>query len=180
MRWWFARDVNPVADTDFTEQRLVERVDHDLANGIGNVAKRIATLAERAGVEIDGRATPIDGVAGLDEDVLGALAAFDLRGATEAICAAVDALNRDLETTRPWELIRLATPANRRLEELLGRYLASLGVIAAAVRPIVPALAGRLESLVVEGPQVVQTRLAGHRAAESPRLPAEPAEPVGR
>ncbi len=180
VRWWFARDVNPVADTDFTEQRLVERVDHDLANGIGNVAKRIATLAERAGVEIDGRATPIDGVAGLDEDVLGALAAFDLRGATEAICAAVDALNRDLETTRPWELIRLATPANRRLEELLGRYLASLGVIAAAVRPIVPALAGRLESLLVEGPQVVQTRLAGHRAAESPRLPATPAEPVGR
>ena len=132
MRWWFARDVEPVADTDFTEQRLVERVDHDLANGIGNVAKRIATLAERAGVEIDGQATPIDGVAGLDEDVLGALAEFDLRGATEAICAAVDALNRDLETTRPWELIRLATPANRRLEELLARYLASVWVIAAA------------------------------------------------
>ena len=125
-------------------------------------------------------ATPIDGVAGIDEDVLGALAAFDLRGATEAICAAVDALNRDLETTRPWELIRLATPANRRLEELLGRYLASLGVIAAAVRPIVPALAGRVESLLVEGPQGVQTRLAGHSAPESPRLPAEPGRPVSR
>ena len=47
VRWWFARDVGPVVDTDFTERRLVERVDGDLANGVGNVANRIVTLAPR-------------------------------------------------------------------------------------------------------------------------------------
>ena len=171
VRWWFARDVGPVADTDFTEQRLVERVDQDLAKGIGNVANRIATLAQRAGVQAGGRCTPIDGVAGLDEDVLGALGDFDLRGATQAICAAVDALNRALEATRPWELFHLAAPANAHLDELLGRYLASVEVIAAAVRPIVPALARRLQALLVEGPQLVQPRLAMRVPDCSTRVP---------
>ena len=119
VRWWFARDVGPVVDTDFTELRLVERVDSDLANGVGNVATRIATLARRVDLTGDTSATPIDAVAGLDEDVLDALGAFNLRGATQAICTAVDALNRDLETTRPWELIHLAAPANAGLTRLL-------------------------------------------------------------
>jgi methionyl-tRNA synthetase len=160
LRWWFARDVGSVGDTDFTERRLVERADADLANGVGNVANRIATLAARAGVEAQTRATPIDAVAGLDEDVLGALADFDLRAATQAISAAVDALNRELEATRPWELIRLAAPANAQLADVLTRSLASLRVIAAAIRPIVPALAERLDTLLRDGPRVVQPRLA--------------------
>ena len=130
VRWWFARDVAPVADTDFTECRLIERVDDDLANGVGNVANRIVTLAARASVRHDPRATPIDAVAGLDDDVLAALADFDLRGATQAISAAVAALNRDLETTRPWELIRPGCSAGN-VDRLLGRHLASVSVIAA-------------------------------------------------
>ena len=166
LRWWFGRDVGPVKDTDFTEERLIERVDHDLANGIGNVANRIATLAARVGRDTRPRATPIDAVAGLDEDVLAAVANFDLRGATLAICAAVDALNRDLEATRPWELVRLAVPRNAGLDELLSRYLASVQVIATAIRPIVPELADRLDCLLRDGPQVVQSRLAEHRPAE--------------
>jgi methionyl-tRNA synthetase len=166
LRWWFARDVGPIVDTDFTEQRLVERVDSDLANGVGNVANRIATLAARAGLDTRRQATPIDAVAGLDEDVLAALGNFDLRGATQAICAAVDGLNRELESTRPWELLSLAAPANARLVELLSRYLASVRVIATAIRPIVPALAGRLDSVLRDGPQVVQSRLSERPPAE--------------
>jgi methionyl-tRNA synthetase len=165
LRWWFARDVAAIADTDFTEQRLVDRGNSDLANGVGNAAARVATLAHRVGVVVDPGATPIDAVAGLDEDVLAALAEFDLRGATEAIGAAVDALNRALEATRPWELVSRAAPANAQLTRLLTRYLASVRVVASAVRPIVPAFADRLESLLRDGPRVVQPRLAAPRPA---------------
>jgi methionyl-tRNA synthetase len=153
VRWWFARDVAPVVDTDFTEQRLVERANHDLANGIGNVARRITSLARRFRLPPDRAATPIDAVAGLDEDVLAALGGFDLRAATQAIIAAVDALNRELETTRPWQ-------PTAGVDQLVGRYLASLEVIAAAVRPVVPALADRLARLLDGADGVVQPRVA--------------------
>lgn len=43
LRWWFAREVNPVTDTDFTVDRLVARANEDLAGGVGNVANRIVT-----------------------------------------------------------------------------------------------------------------------------------------
>jgi methionyl-tRNA synthetase len=161
VRWWFARDVAPVVDTDFTEQRLVDRANHDLANGVGNVARRITTLARRCGVALARTATPIDAVAGLDEDVLAALVAFDLRGAAQAISAAVDALNRELETNRPWERIGESRRADADVARLLGRYLASLSAIAGALEPIVPALAARLRHLLADdhGAFVVQPRL---------------------
>lgn len=47
LRWWFARDVAQVADTDFTPERLVGRANEDLANGLGNVTSRVVTLVHR-------------------------------------------------------------------------------------------------------------------------------------
>ncbi|NIA25445.1 MAG: methionine--tRNA ligase, partial [Gammaproteobacteria bacterium] len=44
LRWWFAADVPRVGDADFTEQRLVDRVNQDLANGYGNLLSRITAL----------------------------------------------------------------------------------------------------------------------------------------
>jgi methionyl-tRNA synthetase len=185
LRWWLARDVAPVADTDFTERRLVDRANHDLAHGIGNVARRLTTLARRSGVAPDAAATPIDAVAGLDEDVLALLSAFDLRGATRAICAAVDALNRELETTRPWERIGASRTADAGVERLLGRYLASARVIADALEPIVPALSARLHRLLADGHAtlVVQPRLtvtgadgATSRDRHPTRLPGPPGD----
>jgi methionyl-tRNA synthetase len=171
VRWWFARDVSPVNDTDFTARRLVTRVDDDLANGVGNVAARVAALARRAGVTADSGATPIDGVAGLGEDVLAALASFELRGATQAIVGAVDALNRDLDTVRPWEQLTGGASPHAGLARLLRRYLASVAEIAAALRPIVPALAARVDASVGGDPVIVQPRLAAGGLGHAPRLP---------
>ena len=47
VRWWFARDVTAVADTDYTPERLIARANEDLANGLGNVTNRIVTLVHR-------------------------------------------------------------------------------------------------------------------------------------
>jgi methionyl-tRNA synthetase len=85
---------------------------------------------------------PLAVVAGLEADVADRLDRFDLTGATRAIAAAVTALNRDLEATRPWTLTG-RTDASA-LDLLLARHVASARCIARAARPIVPALAARL------------------------------------
>jgi methionyl-tRNA synthetase len=144
LRWWFARDVSPTTDTDFTVERLVGRANQDLANGLGNATKRIVTLVRRlrdGSVPADDSG-PLAAVAGLEDEVADRLDQFDLTGAARAIVAAVGVLNRDLETTRPWTLTAPAdAPA---LDRLLARHVASARCIARAARPIVPALAGRL------------------------------------
>ena len=144
LRWWFARDVSPTTDTDFTVERLVGRANQDLANGLGNVTKRIVTLVRRLrdGFVPTVDAGPLAAVSDLEDDVADRLDHFDLTGATRAIVAAVSALNRDLEATKPWTLT--GGTDTSALDQLLARHVASARCIARAARPIVPALAGRL------------------------------------
>ena len=157
LRWWFARDVGAVADTDFTERRLVERANDDLANTLGNLTNRIVTLVHRHRdcVVPDAEAAPLDAARCLAGTVERAIAAFDLRRAARAVVDAAIALNRELEATAPWVVAR--DPARvGELDGLLACHVASARLIAAAVAPIVPDLSARLR----------------HQLGTSARLPA--------
>ncbi len=141
LRWWFARDVAPVADTDYTVERLIARANADLANGLGNVTNRIVNLIHRlrGGIVPSVAAAPVPAVAKVEDDVAALIARFDLRGAASAISAAVAALNQDLEATKPWKLA-----GSDEVDAILARHVESARAIARAARPIVPDLAARL------------------------------------
>ncbi|MFC7593395.1 methionine--tRNA ligase [Nonomuraea antimicrobica] len=55
VRWWLLREVPRVGDADFTEARLAARADEDLANGLGNLVNRVATMVCRF---LDGHVPP--------------------------------------------------------------------------------------------------------------------------
>ena len=46
LRYFLARHISPFEDSDFTMERFKEAYNADLANGLGNLAARIMTLAE--------------------------------------------------------------------------------------------------------------------------------------
>ena len=141
LRWWFARDVSEVADTDFTTSRLVDRANDDLANGLGNTANRIATLVHR---HLGGRVADDESRgADLDDAVTAALTDFSLRDATRCLVEAVGALNADLEATEPWKVAKDAARTDE-LRAVLTRQLHRAAAIATAAEPIVPDLAARL------------------------------------
>lgn len=141
LRWWFARDVNPVVDTDFTVERLVARANEDLAGGVGNVVNRIVTLVHRY---LDSQ-TPPEAQASdaLRNAVIQALIEFDLQGATQIIVDAVARLNRDLEETKPWEVARQPHRLGE-LSNLLAHHLQDARQIAEALAPITPGLSEQL------------------------------------
>jgi len=116
LRWWLLRDVARAADADFTEQRLVARYNEDLANGVGNLASRVAALVDK----LRGGTVPSVDAGDLDPELaaragaLGAcvaerLAAFDFRSALGEVLAVVAAANRHVEAVRPWERARSET-----------------------------------------------------------------------
>jgi methionyl-tRNA synthetase len=150
LRWWFASDVSAVSDTDFTTERLVARANDDLANGLGNVVNRIVTLVHRhrGGVAPTLDVQPIEAVRHLTDEVCQAIANFDLNRASQLIRQGVADLNRELETSRPWELARREGTAGGQnpeaLDLLLARLIVTARVIASAAEPIIPRLATRI------------------------------------
>jgi methionyl-tRNA synthetase len=151
VRWWLLRDVARLGDTDFTAGRLVACANSDLANGLGNLQHRTLTLVHRY------RAGRIGGPAGaaplgaelagasqvLPQVIDDALARFDFRAATGAICAVVQAGNRLIETQRPWDLARREGQGDRaaatRLDELLGVLVTACRTLASELQPFIPA-----------------------------------------
>ena len=145
LRWWFARDVHPTIDTDFTLERLVQRANEDLAGGIGNLVNRIVTLLHRFrdGAVPSPDEAPLPVAARLCERVLDAIAEFDLRLAAQHVIHAVAELNRDLEATEPWKVGHHPHQTGE-FDRLLARHLRTAQEIAKALAPVLPDLSRRL------------------------------------
>lgn len=153
LRWWFARDVGEVADTDFTVDRLVTRANEDLAGGIGNVINRIVTLVHRyRSGYISGVESPaIGGFDGLAQRVRRYIRDFELRRAAQEVIDAVGLLNQDLERTQPWVLAKDASTTDE-LDRVLAHQIDAARAIADAVEPITPALAARARAQLTGKP----------------------------
>jgi methionyl-tRNA synthetase len=157
LRWWLCREVPRAGEVDFSVDGLIETTNRDLANGVGNLVQRTVTLAARAfGAEaIRTIATGDLAATGVSvrAQVHTALERYDIRAATEALVGLVDAANRYVEATRPWELLDDRDAAHAALAPLVH----ATRTIATELEPFVPELAGRVRQRVgVENEPVAQ------------------------
>lgn len=162
LRWWFAAEVPPIGDVDFTEQRLVDRVNQDLANGFGNLVNRIQTLIEKHRPGVIPTPPADDPLVGRLTDarssVHRALDRFDIRGAATEVSSLIGAANAYIQQHPPWEL------ASAGEWDEFDRVLGSLHHVTAAVAellgPFVPGVAAKAQAhLQGSGTGVVQPRL---------------------
>jgi methionyl-tRNA synthetase len=176
LRWWLLREVASLGDTDFTEERLRTRYHHDLANDLGNLINRTVSLIHKYRHGTVGDQTPTVNVgsdlihlcAGLPTNIDRALAAFDLRAATDAIWVVVAAANRLVEAERPWELARREQAgddvAGERLDAVLTRLITSCRTLTHELTPLLPTGSAKLATQLGKGrlvatPQPVFPRL---------------------
>ncbi len=165
LRWWLARDVPRLGDTDFTTERLVARANEDLANGLGNLVNRTVTLlARRREGRVPAVAPDADVVtllAGLDGRVADALARFDLRSAAAGIGEVVAGANRYIQHQRPWDL------DGEEFDAVLASLVVLLRAVADHIAPFTPTLAAATHRQLGDGsrqlppPAVIFPRLAG-------------------
>jgi len=157
LRYFLMREVVYGLDGDFSEERLVERYNAELANDLGNLSSRVLTMAARyfqgeitatpgaGGEEIDRalceafRAAPAR--AGAMEDEL----AFN-RG-LDAVWQALDAANKYIVATAPFTLAKDPDKLPR-VAQILANLLEGLRVIAATLEPFMPRRAAKLLDLL--------------------------------
>jgi len=145
-------------DLEYTERRLVERYNTDLANGLGNLLNRTLTMVGRYrdGVIPDpgdpaapDAANLPEVAAGVGASVAAAMAAYDHRSAVAAIWELVRRANAYIEESAPWKLA--AADEAARLDIVLHTVAESLRVIALELRPFLPTTAARIVAQLAPG-----------------------------
>jgi methionyl-tRNA synthetase len=174
VRWWLLREVPRVGDADFTLDRLVNRANDELANGLGNLVNRSVAMIHRyrSGHAPATRASAPDAEA-LDRAIEQApalidvaLADFDFRRATAAVWDIVDEANRYINHIHPWDLARTERTGNqhtsRDLNTVLATLLRTCQTIGEHLTPFLPDAATRITQQC--------TSLDGQLPAPSPLL----------
>ncbi len=153
LRYFVMREVVYGLDGDFSEERLTERYNADLANDLGNFTSRVLTMAQRylggamnAAPARDGEQRDRALAAAfleLPERVGAMVDELALNRALEAIWQALDAANKYVAATAPFTLAR--DPANMpRVGQILANLVEGLRVVADTLEPFMPVTAGKL------------------------------------
>jgi methionyl-tRNA synthetase len=171
-RYFLLREMNFGLDASFSEEALVDRLNADLANDLGNLASRATTL-----IAASGPAAPV-GAPPEAADRAIAVAAADARAAVEqamrdfafqkalgALWSFIGTVNRYVDTSAPWALAK--DPARRpRLERVLCTLADSLGFLGIMLDPFLPDAARKIrDALGRSAPPTLEAAVVGHLSA---------------
>jgi methionyl-tRNA synthetase len=141
LRLYLVKEIAFGSDGDFTWERFEDRYNVDLANNLGNLVSRVATMAEKYRA---GRLAPAGAPGRLRDVASAALAdyrrgmdAFALEAGAAAAFSIVDAANEYIAETEPWALARNAGDTDR-LSQVLFDVAEALRVAAVLLLPIMP------------------------------------------
>ncbi len=142
VRFWCARAISFGQDGAASIDGIHERYERELGNDLGNLLSRTTAMVARyRGGFLRAAASPEGAVAAaiapLARDIANRLDAFDITGALERIWEIVRALNREVETTAPWQLAKDEARAED-LDRVLYDLVDGLRVVAVALAAYVP------------------------------------------
>ncbi len=124
-------------DMDITWERLTEKYNNDLANGLGNLVSRVVKLSENAAVSIREMKYEID--AETNERIN----KMNLSAQSNLIMSQVRDANKFIEDNKPWEL---AKNDQHKFEEVMQKLFVDLFVIANQLVPFLPGTAEKIKT----------------------------------
>jgi len=156
LRYFVLREFVYGLDGDFTEDRLIERYNAELANNLGNLASRVLRMAQSycdGEVKVaPGKREEIDRaiVAAFSDTparVASAIEDLAFNRALEAIAQALDPANKYIVITEPFKMAK-DPAAMPRVEQILANLLEALRVTADMIEPFMPAMSAKLADLL--------------------------------
>ncbi|MFI5352691.1 MAG: class I tRNA ligase family protein [Candidatus Binatales bacterium] len=186
LRFFLMREITYGLDSDFTEERLIERYNADLANDLGNLTSRVLAMAaryfngevtesprDRSGPFEAGFYAPLDSLAKVVDFALHALA---FSHALERIWQTLDTANKYVVHTEPFKLAK--DPASLpQVAQILANLLEGLRVVADVLEPFMPITSARMFEMLAVGEKAARAPFGegirkGHRV--NPPVPLFP------
>jgi methionyl-tRNA synthetase len=153
LRYYLMSDIATGQDADFSEERLVERYNADLANNLGNLVNRTLNMVHRyckgsLRKPSESRELPadvIDGYKQLIEEYKAATVAVSPDVVIERSLYLASVFNGFIEAQSPWNLAKSSKPEDREsLGDMLYDCAESLRILATLVSPVLPKAAHRI------------------------------------
>jgi methionyl-tRNA synthetase len=144
LRYYLMSDMATGQDADFSEERLVERYNADLANSIGNLLNRTLNMAHRyrdGVVTQTGGDSPLAAQAtDLLRDYETALERFEIHAAIARLMEFATTCNTYIEMSAPWKLAKDPS-RSEALDHVLFALAESLRIIGVLISAILPTAA---------------------------------------
>jgi methionyl-tRNA synthetase len=143
LRYHLLRDVPLGGDGDFSFEGIVSRYNSDLANNLGNLVSRVATVVHSKCAGVGPAPDPGSALATGAADVLAASSEAWFRWAPhealEATWRLIGQANAELEATEPWKM-----EPGPEVDAVLGSALEVLRIVAILISPAMPGTAAEI------------------------------------
>lgn len=156
LRNYLLSELSIFGDADFSEEGVRASYNKNLANNLGNLVSRLATLCRKAEFSLDiGNISRQEEGPALDDVPLAAQTAL------HGVWNKVSQINAEINETKPWELIRAGNQV--AINCLLGDWISRLYNLSFQLSCFLPSAGRRLK-------QAIENGLAAHESALFPRI----------
>ena len=161
-RFFLIRDMAFGLDSSFSEDSLVQRINSDLANDLGNLFSRVLSMVHKY---FEGMVPEVEAAVeqecefGLETDARSAIVeyedlmeTFQFHNALRTVWKFIGCMNKYVDVTAPWELAK--TKSGRKpLAVVLYNLMEGLRIISGLIYPVMPDTAANMQKHLGLDPQ---------------------------
>ncbi len=137
-RYFFLRHIDTFVDSDFTWEKYEDAYKNELANDLGNLVQRLATLASKNEIKILNEATDLKPSSNYCE----LMDRFEFSKAFDYAWDKVQDLNKRIDDEKPWALAK--NGEKEKLEQCLKSLIVDLLQVNVELSPFLPSVSEKI------------------------------------